>query len=193
MKVVEIFESIQGEGRFMGKWITFVRFSGCNLQCSFCDEKSKYDNAKEMSIEDIVTRVFTHHVVLTGGEPTIQPDLDELCAALHKAGHYISIETNGTNPVSRESIDWITVSPKGPDYVINTPYDEVKFVVTEDLSYEKILETMEAARYRNMDATIWLQPCDGPYIEESKKHIMELCKGRTLRAGIQLHKYYGAI
>ena len=176
----------------MGKWVTFIRFAGCNLQCPFCDEKSKYDKAIDMSIEDIVARVGTQHVVLTGGEPTLQTQLYALCDALHRTGHYISIETNGTKSVDKHYVDWVTVSPKGPDYVINTVYDELKFVVTEDIDYNKILDITSKVYHAYGSKLIWLQPCDGPNIEESKKRIIDICKGRgaTVRAGIQLHKYY---
>lgn len=189
MKVVEIFDSMQGEGEFMGIMCTFVRFAGCNLSCSFCDEAKKYSKAKEMSIEKIVKKCKQKIVVLTGGEPTIQPQLKELVAALHSAGHSVHIETNGTNYVPCE-VDWVTVSPKAPKYECKGASDlhnEIKLVVSKDLTLKQALEHAGGQ-------PVWLQPCDGPWLEQSKKTIVKWIKKypNLFRAGIQLHKYYGA-
>lgn len=190
MKVVEIFDSMQGEGEFMGIMCTFVRFAGCNLSCSFCDEAKKYSKAKEMSIEKIVKKCKQKIVVLTGGEPTIQPQLKELVAALHSAGHSVHIETNGTNYVPCE-VDWVTVSPKAPKYEckgVSDLHNEIKLVVSKDLTLKQALE-------HTGDQPVWLQPCDGPWLEQSKKTIVKWIKKypNLFRAGIQLHKYYGVI
>lgn len=190
MKVVEIFDSMQGEGEFMGIMCTFVRFAGCNLSCSFCDEAKKYSKAKEMSIEKIVKKCKQKIVVLTGGEPTIQPQLKELVAALHSAGHSVHIETNGTNYVPCE-VDWVTVSPKAPKYEckgVSGLHNEIKLVVSKDLTLKQALE-------HTGDQPVWLQPCDGPWLEQSKKTIVKWIKKYPdlFRAGIQLHKYYEVI
>lgn len=122
-KVNEIFYSLQGEGRNTGRAAVFVRFSGCNMRCTFCDtDFSKYE---EMAVSDIIERVKSALppdadsrerdkkilVVLTGGEPSLQTD-KPLIDALHKQGLLIAMETNGSNNVA-EGIDWLTVSPKG--------------------------------------------------------------------------------
>lgn len=190
MKVVEIFDSMQGEGEFMGITCTFVRFAGCNLSCSFCDEAKKYSKAKEMSIEKIVKKCKQKIVVLTGGEPTIQPQLKELVAALHSAGHSVHIETNGTNYVPCE-VDWVTVSPKAPKYEckgVSGLHNEIKLVVSKDLTLKQALE-------HTGGQPVWLQPCDGPWLEQSKKTIVKWIKKYPdlFRAGIQLHKYYEVI
>lgn len=185
MTVVEIFDSIQGEGRWMGIMRTFVRFAGCNLKCPFCDEAKKYGDQKEMTVDEIVAACKQHGVVLTGGEPTIQADLDELITALRFEGHAVAIETNGTNEVTSQGI-WVTCSPKAPDYKVCT-HDEIKLVVDEHLTFEEAKEIAEAE-----NDFVWLQPCDGPWLEESKKRIIDwIAKEPNLfRAGIQLHKYY---
>lgn len=186
MKVVEIFDSMQGEGEYMGVMCTFVRFPGCNLQCPFCDEHEKYSKAVEMDIPDIVAKCNYNIVVLTGGEPTLQPLLNDLVDALHAAYHLVHIETNGTNLVPK-TLDWVTCSPKAPLFNMTCRPNEVKLVVDEDLNYNKAVAITLAVRDR-----VWLQPCDGPWIEESKKRITEwIAKSPDLfRAGIQLHKYY---
>lgn len=112
-RVNEIFYSIQGEGRWAGRAAIFIRFSGCNLTCSFCD--TDFKDFEEMDESDILDRVQSiggecKFIVLTGGEPTLQVD-DTLVDMLHHQGYYLSMETNGTHPVP-QGIDWVTCSPK---------------------------------------------------------------------------------
>lgn len=104
MNVMEIYRSIQGEGTLMGIPTTFVRFFACNLRCSWCDTKYSWSVRKggtweSISPEEVVERVNaleTRHVVLTGGEPTLQKDLPQLAMLLKKQGHHLTIETNAT-------------------------------------------------------------------------------------------------
>ena len=122
-KVNDIFSSLQGEGHHTGHAATFVRFAGCNLRCSFCD--TDFTHYREMSAEEIVESVkqyTTRFVVLTGGEPSLQVD-ETLVAALHEAGFYIAVETNGTRLLP-EGIDWVTVSPKQP--LTTTPLPQIE-------------------------------------------------------------------
>ena len=116
-KVNEIFYTLQGEGAHSGIPAVFVRFSGCNLRCPWCD--TEFAEYSEMTAEEIVKEVQDLYdipnerhkmCVLTGGEPSLQVD-EALIEALHQAGFYICIETNGTRPLPK-GIDWITCSPK---------------------------------------------------------------------------------
>ena len=116
-RVNEIFFTLQGEGAHSGIPAVFVRFSGCNLRCPWCD--TEFSEFTEMSCEEIVAEALSLYdipnerrkmCVLTGGEPSLQVD-KTLIDALHEAGFYICIETNGTHPLP-DSIDWITCSPK---------------------------------------------------------------------------------
>ena len=116
-RVNEIFYTLQGEGCHSGIPAVFVRFSGCNLRCPWCD--TEFSDYTEMTAEEIVAEALSLYdipnerrrmVVLTGGEPSLQVD-DALVEALHAAGFYICIETNGTRPLPA-GIDWITCSPK---------------------------------------------------------------------------------
>lgn len=116
-RVNEIFFTLQGEGAHSGIPAVFVRFSGCNLRCPWCD--TEFAEYKEMSAKEIVDEMQTLYdtpnerrkmCVLTGGEPSLQVD-KPLIDTLHEAGFYICIETNGTHPLP-EGIDWITCSPK---------------------------------------------------------------------------------
>lgn len=101
MKVVEIFGSIDGEGLRTGQLATFIRLSGCNLRCCYCDTTYSFDvnNAKDMSIEDIVNEcksIGFHNITLTGGEPLIHPLVEILIKTLCQQGFYVNVETNGS-------------------------------------------------------------------------------------------------
>lgn len=110
-KVNEIFYSLQGEGYFVGTPAVFVRFSGCNLRCPFCD--TQHAKHTEMTISEIVAEIDRYPaetVILTGGEPSLVVD-KEMVEAI-KAGHrFVAIETNGTHQLP-DNLDWITLSPK---------------------------------------------------------------------------------
>jgi 7-carboxy-7-deazaguanine synthase len=101
MKLSELFHSIQGEGKLTGVPSVFVRASGCNLRCVWCDTPyaSWNPEGEEQSVEQIVARVQTfpaRHVVLTGGEPMIMPEIVELASWLDALKYHITIETAGT-------------------------------------------------------------------------------------------------
>ncbi len=112
MRINETFLSLQGEGHFTGTPAFFLRLSGCNLQCPFCDTNHK--SFTEMSEDEIVQEASRHkprHIVITGGEPALQLT-SSLVDKLHEAGFFIQVETNGSLPLP-EGIDWVTCSPKG--------------------------------------------------------------------------------
>ncbi len=116
MKIAEVFYSIQGEGKLMGVPSAFVRASGCNLRCTWCDTPyaSWNPEGRERTIADIVAEVQSlraKHVVVTGGEPMIMPDIEDLCRELKHAGLHITIETAATvyKPVH---VDLASLSPK---------------------------------------------------------------------------------
>ena len=189
LNVVEVFDSIQGEGKFMGTYCTFIRLPGCNYACPFCDT----DFSKAEVVLETDRRPMQEHVVITGGEPSIHPKIAKLIHELHKAGHYVHVESNGTNVLKIIEADWITISPKRDEWrkTRKKPnwtrwrYNELKLVVDEQFNAEDWLWVYHA----------WLQPCDGPYLEQSKKRITELVKQypNVFRAGIQLHKWYEVI
>ena len=165
-KINEVFYTLQGEGAHSGIPAVFVRFSGCNLRCPWCD--TEFSDFTEMSADEIVREALSIYdipnerrkmLVLTGGEPSLQVDTP-LIDALHAAGFYICIETNGTRPLP-DGIDWITCSPKELSlqhsaFSHQTPLelkkvDEVKVVFTG---------TYDPEIWRNyLEATHWmLQP-----------------------------------
>ncbi len=116
MKISEIFYSIQGEGLLAGVPSAFVRTSGCNLRCWFCDTDyaSWRPEGESLSADEILRRVAdfpARHVVVTGGEPLIAPGLADLCQGLRHAGYHITVETAATvfEPVA---CDLVSLSPK---------------------------------------------------------------------------------
>ena len=116
MRLAELFHSIQGEGKLVGVPSVFVRASGCNLRCTWCDTPyASWDpEGDDVSVAEIVRQVLGHacgHVVVTGGEPMIMPDVLELCEALKAEGLHITMETAATvyKPVN---IDLASLSPK---------------------------------------------------------------------------------
>ncbi|MDO4497518.1 MAG: radical SAM protein [Bacteroidales bacterium] len=143
MRVNEIFYSVQGEGRYTGTPAVFVRLAGCNLKCSFCD--TDHNPFVEMTEEDIVEKVCSfpaNHVVITGGEPTLQLTAS-LVDMLHGKGLFVQIETNGSHPLPQGChIDWVTCSPKSATVVLDA-IDEIKVVYWgQDVSeWERFLVT----------------------------------------------------
>ena len=134
-RINEIFYSLQGEGANTGVPAVFVRFSGCNLRCTFCD--TRHQDGTMMSDEEIIAEVMRYPqariVVLTGGEPSLFIDEAFISKLKTATGKTITIETNGTNALP-EGIDWVTLSPKtgfdGGDLqpLLLTECDELKVV-----------------------------------------------------------------
>lgn len=153
MKINEIFYSLQGEGRLTGVPAVFVRFSGCNLHCPFCD--TQHQTGTEMTESEIVDEIKKYPalwVVLTGGEPTLFVTAS-LIDAIHKAGKSVAIETNGTRPIPGFP-DWVTCSPKDMYCKNAEPVlkscDELKVVFSG----------REPRTYSIFTQYKYLQPCD---------------------------------
>lgn len=155
-KVNEIFYSLQGEGRWAGRAAIFVRFSGCNLKCPFCDTDFKAHT--EMGEIDILEKIQSlsescRFVVFTGGEPTLQVD-ESLVALLKKWGYYIAIETNGTNRVA-DGIDWVTCSPK------TLFVDNGKVIINHASEVKVVFDGKHEISDFGIDAlSYYVQPCD---------------------------------
>ena len=159
MIINEIFYSLQGEGYYSGTPTVFVLLSGCNLRCPFCD--TQHDSGSVMSEEDIVETVKQYparHLVITGGEPSLQLT-ESLVGALHADGRYVAVETNGTRMLP-PNVDWITLSPKsayveGAEVVL-TRADEIKVV------YDGIHDPYsQLSTFNPQPSThLFLQPCD---------------------------------
>lgn len=148
-KVNEIFYSLQGEGYYTGTAAVFIRFSGCNLKCDFCD--TLFEEGVLMSDEEILQEVDRYpasHVILTGGEPSLSIT-PAFIGMLKAHGKYIQIETNGTR-VLPAGINWVTCSPKPDSRVVITKPDELKIVYLQQDMVQ--YDHFEAKEY-------YLQPC----------------------------------
>jgi organic radical activating enzyme len=189
-RINEIFYSLQGEGYQSGTPAVFVRFSGCNLHCVFCD--TQHQEGIMMSLQEIVHEANKHPiaplVVLTGGEPSLFIDEAFVAELKQKTGKKIAIETNGTRPLPA-NLDWVTLSPKyafeggGVEPCVLTHCDELKVVyLGQDLAqYENI-----GAQYR------FLQPC---FCEDEtqRKTNMKACVEAVMlnpgwRLSLQIHR-----
>ena len=201
LKVSEIFASIQGEGLRQGEPTIFVRLTGCNLRCDFCDTKYAWEGGDDISVQQVIARVKQQHkefpadwVCITGGEPLLQ-DIRELAQKLKEEDLRIQIETNGTR-LQKLPVDWYTVSPKPDKYFVHPELigitREVKLVVTEELDFDVVRKI----RQEFPPATpILLQP------ESNKESMMEAgmlllkhssTKGLgNIRISVQLHKVLG--
>lgn len=171
MRVNEIFYSLQGEGYWTGTPAVFIRFSGCNLKCPFCDTNHQpYVEMTEEEIMNEVSRYPADLVVITGGEPALQLN-NKMIELLHNAEKTVAVETNGTRELPKW-VDWITVSPKEPyvgkaGKVILTSADEVKIVFDDKVQHEDPTYGVRADWY-------FVQPCDTGD-KERNKAIMQQC------------------
>ena len=190
--VIEIFDSVQGEGVNLGKQCTFIRLAGCNLSCPWCDTNVNPDRTEILDELEIFGRVHHRLVVITGGEPTLY-DLMPLLSILHDNGKKVWIETNGTLPLNQYEglFQGVSCSPKPeagfkivPD---NAPFiSEIKLVVDESVTAD--LVKLFVSRYPN--AILWLQP-EAFNFEVSVGCAQELLKvNPRVRLGIQAHKVW---
>lgn len=201
LKITEIFPSIQGEGLRQGEATLFVRLSGCNFKCAFCDTKYAWEGGKDYTTEQVLEKIKkmkrrfpAEWVCLTGGEPLLQ-ELGTLIRKLKREKFRIQVETNGTiyQPLP---VDWYTVSPKPEEYFFKPEYKkrakEVKIIVTKDLDFEVIRRLrMEFPT----ETPIILQPQSNRKwsIKAAVKFLRQSLRSglRNIRISIQLHKLYG--
>lgn len=176
-RVNEIFYSLQGEGFHTGTPAVFLRFSGCNLACSFCD--TDFAAYREMTADDIldeISRFPARHLVVTGGEPSLQLD-ESLLARLHAAAWFVQVETNGTRQLPA-GVDWITCSPKGDAPVVLEAVDELK-IVYQSQDVEAVAARCPSAPH------MFLQPCSGLNVADTISYILD---HPWWRLSLQTHK-----
>lgn len=191
MRINEIFYSLQGEGFYTGTPSLFIRLSGCNLQCPFCDtEHIPYTDMTEREIIEEAEKCPAKHVVITGGEPSLQLT-DSLVEGLHGVGKYVAVETNGTHELP-SNVDWITLSPK--DHFVQTDAtivlrrcNEIKVVFTEQGIPNEYTEIQADQHF--------LQPCDvGDEARNAEilKRTIDYCLAHPIwRLSLQTHKLIG--
>ena len=192
-KINEIFYSLQGEGYNTGTASVFIRLSGCNLRCDFCD--TRHEEGMMMSLPEIVEQVMRYPdaplIVLTGGEPSLWIDEDFVKDLKAMTGKRIAIETNGTHHLPH-GIDWVTLSPKsgignsGDAPVVLTRCDELKVVyLGQDL-----------AQYDSIEATHrFLQPCWTDDPEKRQRNlqatVQAVMEHPQWRLSLQTHRLLG--
>lgn len=220
MLVSELFYSIQGEGVLSGQPSFFIRLAGCNLRCNWCDTDyaSWNPSGNEMSIDEIVKHLEnlnTCHVVVTGGEPMIAKDINQLCDKLEINGYHITIETAGTISPNNIECHLASISPKmsnsKPDARatetwqkrherdrINIPvlnewinnYDyQLKFVIDKKDDIDEILELLSELETQVEPHNVLLMPqgVTNEEIDSKKEMIVELCKEFGFRYCDRLH------
>ncbi len=143
MRVNDIFYSVQGEGVHTGVPAVFVRFSGCNRHCPFCDtDFSSFTEMSEAEIVDAVCGFQARTVVITGGEPALQLTAS-LVDCLHEVGRRVHVETNGSLPLPA-NVDWVTCSPKEPPFAVEH-INELKLLFTEGVNPDEVAALLPSA------------------------------------------------
>jgi len=194
-ELVEIFESLQGEGRNMGRPCVFVRFAGCNLACPWCDTdvRPRFRQSRDELVRE-VSSYRARSVILTGGEPTLQPEMDELVGALKAHGFWIGVETNGLlSPAWLDRVDYVACSPKA-DFAaryeaegVLRKADEVRLVA----SSESVVDFALKIRARIAATDYYVSPCEreGKIDFATAKAVLARLDGWSL--SVQLHKLLG--
>lgn len=200
MKINEMFYSLQGEGKWTGLPNIFIRTSGCNLRCSFCDTKYAYEDGKEMSIDEILGQISKYpskYICITGGEPLLQNETLELIDVLLKRNYKICLETNGSiniEKISNKKSLIISLDIKCPssnmhekNYFKNISLlrkdDQLKFVIKDkdDYNYAKKIVN----EYKPI-CMVFFQPVWGTNPDELANWITT--DGLDVKLGLQLHK-----
>lgn len=219
MKLSELFYSIQGEGKLAGVPSVFVRASGCNLRCVWCDTPyaSWEPEGEDIEIGEIVRRVCqfpARHVVLTGGEPMIMPEVEALCEAIKAAGYHLTIETAATvyRPVK---LDLASLSPKLSNstphereggrfarvheehrlnfpviqqFIDAAPDFQLKFVVSREsdlVEIESILSSLKG--WTPADVLLMPEGVDAETLNERSSWVAEICRSKGFRFCPRLH------
>ena len=200
MRVTEIFFSIQGEGTRSGRPCVFVRFTGCDLRCGYCDTEYAFHGGREVPRAEILAEVARHPcklVLLTGGEPLLQKELPELARELLARGYEVTVETHGQRPTGAlppEVVRIVDVKTPGSGEVTTDfayldalrPHDEVKFVVCSEDDWRWSLEVIRRHRLEGRVALL-VSPVHGA-VEPRDLARWLLESGVDARMNLQLHK-----
>ena len=214
MKIAELFYSIQGEGALVGVPSVFIRTSGCNLRCSWCDTPytSWKPEGTDLTLDQIVDEVRAHparHVVVTGGEPMIAPDIVALTERLRQRNLHITIETAGTvfQPVA---CDLMSISPKlansTPDdarfaqqherlriqpatlaqLMARYPY-QLKFVIAQPGDLDEVRALVDELQADRERVILMPEGVDPAVLRERGLWLAEICKNEGFRFSPRLH------
>jgi len=200
--VNEIFNSIQGESLYAGLPCTFVRLTGCNLRCSYCDTRYAYEEGASLTITDIIDKVSGYGcplVEITGGEPLIQSETPLLIKNLIENGYKVLLETNGTIDISRIDERCVKIldikcpgsGESGKNNLDNlnmlNAKDQVKFVITNRIDYEFAKDIIIHIPARFLRENILISPVSGQIVfSDLAEWILE--DKLISRFHIQLHR-----
>ena len=200
--VNEIFYSIQGESIYSGRPCIFVRLTGCNLRCSYCDTRYAYEQGVNMELTEIINRIAAHRcrlVEITGGEPLLQSQTPILIYKLLENGYEVMLETNGSLDISRVDRRCIKIvdikCPTSGESDKNDmenlkrigSKDQVKFVIENRMDYEYAKETMDSNCPDFPEEQILFSPVSGG-IAPSRLAEWILEDNLNVRLHLQLHK-----
>ena len=202
LRVTEIYKSIQGEGSKAGFPCVFVRLTGCNLRCSWCDTEYGYNGGSEMPLDDILSSVAKFNcslVEITGGEPLMQDGTPQLVDLLLKNEYTVMVETAGAHDISvisEKAKRIVDMKCPGSSMVerndydnLNriTPHDELKFVVAGEEDFTWAVQLINKYDLINKCPVI-ISPVFGK-VSEEKLATLVLDSGLNIRMQLQLHKY----
>ena len=201
LKVNEIFYSVQGESSWAGRPCLFIRLTGCNIHCNYCDTEYARDRGEKMTVEAILERISHYDcklVEITGGEPLIQAETPKLAQALLNAGHTVLVESNGTRDIS--------VLPAGTRVIMDvkcpgsgastftdwqnmqrlTDDDEIKFVLSDHADYEWAKNVMLKYELQKRDNVLFSAVAGRGDPSEIAAWILE--DQLNVRLQLQMHK-----
>ena len=204
MRVTEIFHSIQGESSYAGQPCVFVRSTGCNLRCVWCDTEYAFYGGRDMGVDEILSEVGRIGgdcllVELTGGEPLLQHDIGDLARRLLESGYTVLCETSGSLPVDRvppEVVKIVDLKPPGSgeessnDWrnlaILDPDRDELKFVIADREDYE-----WAARQVRERDLTRFVVHLSPEFESQDPRELAEwvLADGLPVRVQLQVHKF----
>lgn len=205
LQITEIFKSIQGESTMAGVPCAFIRLTGCNLRCSYCDTTYGYDGGESFSIDEVLSRIEGYRcrlVEITGGEPLLQDAVYPLLNALLKNGKDVLIETNGSINIekvkgqgSRVKVIMDVKCPEsGMSEKMNwgnlnvlTRNDEIKFVICNEDDYQWSKEIMEKYSLADRCPVLMSPAYDRLTAEKLSEWILR--DNLNVRLNLQIHKY----
>ncbi len=203
MQITEIFKSIQGESSYTGLPCVFVRLTGCNLRCVWCDSEYTFTGGTRMSLDEVMARVEElggELVEVTGGEPLLQREVHPLMRRLLDSGRKVMLETSGERPLVEVPPEVIKiVDVKCPDSaepdcfdIANlgwmTAHDEAKFVIASERDYEFARDFTRTHELHNKLGAVTFSPVHGQVDLEAFASWMVRDRLDGIRFGYQLHK-----
>ncbi len=203
LRITEIFYSLQGEARTVGRPTVFIRLTGCPLRCQYCDTAYAFSGGITWKLDDILTEVKKHstrYVTVTGGEPLAQPNCLPLLSQLCDAGYEVSLETSGAMDVARVDPRVVKVldlkTPGSLEVARNlesnitllTPQDQVKFVICDQADYQWAKAKVAEFDLDRKVSDVLFSPSNQ---ELEARDLAEwiLADHLDVRLQVQLHKY----